>query len=126
MQVQHHVHRPFLAPLHHTVGQFKPQVKPGVFSGNGLVFNGQREEVVVEGDPHGIESPRVQGIDVRFPHMVLQPRLVERLRRLRSNEGFNFGLDFMLWVGEGLCLQHVTFLHHPSAKPHPPQQHVLA
>ena len=125
MQIEHHIHRPFLAPRHHAVRQVKPKFEPALFPGNGLLFDGQREEVVVQRDPDRIEPPSVQGIDVRFPHVVVQPRLVKRLRRLRPNEGFHGSLDFMLWVGEGLRLQHVAFLHHPTAQSHAPQHHLL-
>ena len=126
MQVEDHVHLILLAPGDHTVGQFESDLQPRVLTGHGLLLDGQGEQVVVHRQANGVEAPRLHRIDVGLGAVVLQPGIVEILRRLLADELLDDGADLVLGVGKAGRLEHVALLDHPSAKAHAAKQDVLA
>ena len=122
VEVQNDVHLILRTPGDQTVGQFEARIQPGLLSGHRFFLDGQRVQIVVHRQAHGIEPPGLQRIDVGAGNVIGQPGLVKFLGRRFADQFLNFRPNLMLRIGERSRLQHVSFLHHPSTKTHPAQQ----
>jgi hypothetical protein len=89
------------APREQVVHEREAVRQPGVLAGNGLLLDGQGEQVVVHRQTDGIKTRRRQRRHVRLAHVIREPCRVERLQIGRADEFGDFGLELLLIADDG-------------------------
>ena len=123
MQIEDQIDPIRLAPRQQVINHVESRSQPGVLAFDLFLFDGQGEQVVVHREADAVEARFRQQVHIRTGHVVLEPELVEFRAVLRAGQVGDPSSDGVL-SPFSVDAQHVAFLQHPTAQPHPPQYYL--